>query len=93
VYPNPVKGRLLFDIDPHLFKRAKTRQSKRSKIRKPVRLTIDGECCIFVSREWERERKVGLDYYHRYYRDIPWLYREEMKRFPERVRQEIVKIS
>jgi hypothetical protein len=60
--------------------RARARLSKGSKIRRPVRQKIDGVDCIFVSSEWERAKRRGRDYYQRYYRDIPWLYGEEMKR-------------
>jgi len=69
-----------FMISIYTFNRAKARHTKSSKIRKPVRQKIDGEDYIFVTREWERAKKMGLDYYQRYYRDIPWLYREEIKR-------------
>lgn len=69
-----------FLISIQAFRRAKTRYIKGSKIRRPVRQKIDGVDCIFVSSEWERAKRRGRDYYQRYYRDIPWLYGEEMKR-------------
>ncbi len=61
-----------------VFERAKTQKERRSRIRKPVSVHIDGEIFIFKKNQWKQAKLLGCDY-KKFCADLPHLYKWESR--------------
>jgi hypothetical protein len=67
------------------FNRAKTQHLRGGKIRKPVKVWIDGKMFIFKLNHWVKASILASDY-HRFCKGLPYLYRwEQRNRFKKQV--------
>lgn len=59
-----------------VFRRAKTQKNRPGEIRKPVQVVINGELFIFIKTQWDKGRKLAMNYL-RFGDGVPSLYNWE----------------